>query len=283
MLSLKFSGWFQCRLSSDPDPYDEPRGISGDTRCLLGEPDLDRIIRFHNPIVQRTYCPPIGVFVTNVIQDNAVLSNNPLQGALLNFEDSPQFCGHNGIVAERGEEPIVPLTVSLSVNSMKILERKLSDTPPAFPFNLYRPNSVLHDIGDAPCGGLVIDFADIAEQTGIYNVEEIMKGRIEKLQEDLLRETDDVNRINIESRINSLNIWITKLPRSAIEFSVKVCWNLSLSGAIINTDSNTFIELGSVSDWLLSFWMGGWDNDGMCGFVNGLLVMPDGKLLSQNF
>jgi hypothetical protein len=26
---LKFGGWFQCRLATDPDPCDEPRGVSG--------------------------------------------------------------------------------------------------------------------------------------------------------------------------------------------------------------------------------------------------------------
>ena len=37
---LKFTGWFQCRLATDPDPTDEPRGVSGYVRAVAGEPDL---------------------------------------------------------------------------------------------------------------------------------------------------------------------------------------------------------------------------------------------------
>src|SRR5688500_5259039 len=37
---LTFRGWFQARLPTDPDPFDEPRGISGYAWALPGEPDL---------------------------------------------------------------------------------------------------------------------------------------------------------------------------------------------------------------------------------------------------
>ena len=49
MLRLRFGGWFQCRLATDPDPADEPRGVSGSIKALPGEPDLDRIIRLQPP------------------------------------------------------------------------------------------------------------------------------------------------------------------------------------------------------------------------------------------
>ena len=45
MIEIHFEGWFECRLATDPDPTDEPRGVSGWTYALAGEPDLDRIIR----------------------------------------------------------------------------------------------------------------------------------------------------------------------------------------------------------------------------------------------
>ena len=43
MLVIEFNGWFQCRLATDPDPYDEPRGVSGYVHAYAGEPDLDRL------------------------------------------------------------------------------------------------------------------------------------------------------------------------------------------------------------------------------------------------
>ena len=44
MIEVRYSGWFQCRLATDPDPYDEPRGVSGYLHAYVGEPDLDRRI-----------------------------------------------------------------------------------------------------------------------------------------------------------------------------------------------------------------------------------------------
>ena len=69
MLFIKFEGWFQCRLATDPNPTDEPRGVSGYMKALPGEPDFDRIIRFHSPLVERAYIPKIGVTVTKVAID----------------------------------------------------------------------------------------------------------------------------------------------------------------------------------------------------------------------
>lgn len=69
MIMMKFSGWFQCRLATDPDPSDEPRGVSGYMKALPGEPDLDRIIRFQPPIFQRSHTQGVGVIVRDVYQD----------------------------------------------------------------------------------------------------------------------------------------------------------------------------------------------------------------------
>ena len=44
-LWIKFEGWFQCRLATDPDPADEPRGVDGYIHAIPSERDLDRIIR----------------------------------------------------------------------------------------------------------------------------------------------------------------------------------------------------------------------------------------------
>ena len=43
-LVLEFEGWCSLRLPTDPDPSDEPRGISGYTFAFAGEPDFDRVL-----------------------------------------------------------------------------------------------------------------------------------------------------------------------------------------------------------------------------------------------
>src|SRR5438067_16813 len=103
---LGFSGWFQVRLATDPDPCDEPRGVSGYSWALPGEPDLDRIIRFQpNAPFLRAGCAPEvrpGVVVQHVSMSERELADHPLAHARVDLVDGPKFEGRNGIVAEDG-------------------------------------------------------------------------------------------------------------------------------------------------------------------------------------
>lgn len=44
-LTINFEGYWQCRQATDPDPSDDPRGVSGYTYAVGAESDLDLIIR----------------------------------------------------------------------------------------------------------------------------------------------------------------------------------------------------------------------------------------------
>ena len=46
-LDLGFEGYFMCRLTTDPDPTDEKRGVSGYTLALATEDDLDNWIQLN--------------------------------------------------------------------------------------------------------------------------------------------------------------------------------------------------------------------------------------------
>ena len=62
---LSFRGWALYRMATDPDPDIAPRGVSGYTFALPGEPDLDQIVYFQMPkhVKKRSFCPDIGVRV----------------------------------------------------------------------------------------------------------------------------------------------------------------------------------------------------------------------------
>src|SRR5437588_725803 len=107
---IKFNGWFQCRLATDPDPSDEPRGVSGYVHAVAGEPDLDRIIRLQtNGSMRRSHCPKIGVSVAGVYGDpRHEASRHPLLGAVVDLLDAPKFEGRNHVLAEDGFEAVVP-------------------------------------------------------------------------------------------------------------------------------------------------------------------------------
>ncbi len=268
MITFKFQGWFQCRLATDPDPADEPRGISGYMRCLLGEPDFDRVIRFHNPTVIRSHTPEIGVFITKVIADNEVLQAHPLIGAKFNLEGNPIFYGNNGVIADDGEEPIVPLIISIRQGD-ELLQRPLSDKTPEYPFAEHRPNSIAGRGYTKPGGGFVFESSDICEQTGIFNMDQVRQERIERLEQDFASATDPQLKYNTRTRIDFLKARTT--VQVLREFSARMHWNLCLKGNIANSIKSVYVPN---EPWTLHFWMGGWDSDGLCGYVNGVLQLP---------
>ena len=89
---LSFKGWAQCRLAVDPDPSNAPRGVSGYTFALPGEPDFDQIIHFQNgdDVIRRSFCPKIGVKVRGGVYYKAKVN-----GDVQEFEDrEPIDNGH---------------------------------------------------------------------------------------------------------------------------------------------------------------------------------------------
>lgn len=116
-LDVKFEGYFLCRLTTDPDPTDEPRGVSGYTLALAGEANLDNWIQL-NPsqeYLDQNFREPgptlvekgdinLGVKVTSttpgpdVYPDAAQLIGSPVN--LLPDPDAglPKFDGRNDIV-----------------------------------------------------------------------------------------------------------------------------------------------------------------------------------------
>lgn len=129
-ITIYFAGHFGCRLATNPDPFDEPRGRSGWTRAYPGEPDLDRVIRF-SPALQPVREPyiqqPVQVFRTSP-GDN----DNSLLGAAVELRDVdgrfPCFEGRDGIVAEARKERIFPLVVRVTSTAGLCIEKEYCKT-----------------------------------------------------------------------------------------------------------------------------------------------------------
>lgn len=116
-LSLRFRGWFQTRLATDPDSSQHSRGATGNSFAWVGEPELDRVIRFQpDGTVERTHCPPTGVEVFDaqileVGQERGVRVPEWL-GAKVALLGNPTFVGRNHITSEDGE-PIDPFELDV--------------------------------------------------------------------------------------------------------------------------------------------------------------------------
>ena len=121
LLQFEFSGWFQCRLGTDPDPARSGRGESGWTFALPGEPDLDGVIRFQAPVTPRVPGFKVGVMLDCVRKGDPT---NPVEkfgcrtiAVSLDSRDSrgPFFEPPNS-----GQEAFDPAILSFSCNGQPL-------------------------------------------------------------------------------------------------------------------------------------------------------------------
>lgn len=260
MMRLMFDGWFQCRLATDPDPADEPRGVSGYMRALPGEPDLDRVIRLQPPFFRRSHTPQIGVFVREVRKDRGRIREHPLVGAEVELLGEPIFKGENGIVAEDGKEPIVPFVVRVKGGNLA-LTRRPSNSPEyeEFPYEGLQP------------AGIVIAPGLVADATSVFDVRRHLDERIATLEEDKDNERDPTLLDNIGRRIDFLK---SPFALRAYDFIAPYLVTLGGDGWIEDPEGRLPDGVDVDKPWTIDFWMGGWDPDAACGFMRGYLAIP---------
>jgi hypothetical protein len=266
MLRLRFDGWFQCRLATDPDPADEPRGVSGSIKALPGEPDLDRIIRLQPPAFRRSHTPQVGVEVREVWLDGELAPQHPLAGAAVNLLGDPIFKGENGVVAEDGKEPIVPFVLRVARDRVA-LTRGTPDTPEYTRF----PYPGLQAFGIVPAPGR------IANATGIDDFQRCLDKRVERLEEDKEKEQDPTRLENIRRRISLLTEVDGRGQRTATRFfgaTLPYLVPLAGDGSVEDPEGRLGTNIELERPWTAEFWMGGWDPDAMCAFMQGYLSVP---------
>ena len=147
IMTIRFEGFWQCRMSTDPDPTLEPRGTSGYTVALPREGDFDRVIRTQLDQIplydgdesrhelRQPFPPylatlpdgstnrPFGVRVTGV--DNAPSPEVAalLKGAEFRLLDNPVFELRNQIVGDginRIAPPIVPFNLQIGPRRRRV-------------------------------------------------------------------------------------------------------------------------------------------------------------------
>ena len=259
MLRIHFEGWFQCRLATDPDPSDEPRGVSGWTFAVAGEPDLDRVIRLQDPVAVRSHGPTIGVSVRAVSLDGNQVADHPLVGARVDLLDAPKFEGRNGIAAEDTLEPIVPFRVCVSGSGVLIRRQDFDRDEADFRWRQPIPDAA-------------VDPAELAAATGIRDPAAYRRARRDALVGELGQTSDLVLRAALRKRIADLSV-----PRDIREFILRasLVYRFEIRGpADIRDPHYALPGLVDTSPWPVSFWMGAWDADALCGYMRGELDLP---------
>jgi hypothetical protein len=274
---IKFSGWFQCRLATAPDPTDEPRGVSGYAHALPNEPDFDRIIRLQpKDTIQRSHCQSIGVKVTNIWIDGSRADNHPLLGALVDFLDYPKFEGRNDILTREGEEAVVPINIQIKKDCF-LIQRKFDDT-------MNFPPSTINDFekfNNLKATGVHLHSATIQESTGIFDLYVVWQDRKSRLEADLQAATNEIEKSTLKARIKLLSN-SDRARDLARRFFARMLYSVSLSGSLTFNDPNGFLtgkpalnsDTNKPMDWSLEFWCGGWDADALSGYIEGYLGFP---------
>jgi hypothetical protein len=269
VLRLEFEGWFQCRLATDPDPADEPRGVSGWSFAVGGEPDLDRVIRFHDPVALRSEGPPVGVRVVHVRVAGGGRPDHPLMGAKVDLIGDPRFEGRNGLIAEDGREPVHPFHLRVSGGGMT-LER---DDP------LDRGGSPIHEVDPATLerrmgGGLQFG-PEVPAATGVTDPAAHLKRRLKTLRQARDVERDPDTRAALATRVWALEDEDTQRKRLAgLRGFVAYDFAIGEQGGSGTAAGGIDSDIDLSAPWPISFWFGGWDADTLCAYARGSLGVP---------
>lgn len=294
MLILDFEGWFQMRMATDPDPTDELRGVSGYTFALAGEPDFDAKIHLQPDepgVWEREFGPPgtpgpkVGVQVTRATRNRE--SAPELVGTKIAFLDA-QILEHNGLLVRDDYFIINPFRVRLTSGKDVLLERvdNLNPADPSMPEN--EATSAMLRRRQATT--FTPNSQQVADATGLESPANValIANRLQRKRnlEALLAMTpkkDAVKRIALESRIEQLGIveqwWNLSegtpgnrpIDRRAAQLALQLSgWNIDMNGEIF---ANT-LGADQSFPWNISFWMGGWDGDALCAYVQGTWTIP---------
>jgi hypothetical protein len=265
-----FDGWVQVRLATNPDPTDEPRGVSGYTFALPGEPDLDRVLRTHDPIAPRTHGPPIGVFVRTVTVDGVAVATHPLVGARLDLLGEPRFESVNEVMMEQGEEPLEPFDVQLVHGAFRLQRRAFLDPsqPAATVYTV--PRALLE-----PRRAQVNLATTILQQaTGGSDPVAFRHARLLLLEADLQVATDPIQRAALGRRISELEITDPNDHRTiSMEFIESRHFDLNGPTALVDP-AGWLGSLDTFETFACDVVMGAWDADALSAYYTGTLALP---------
>jgi hypothetical protein len=281
-LEIQFQGWFQLRLATDPDTTDEPRGVSGYTFALPGEPDLDRILRFQpDPALVRDGSPlvttsTVGVTVNEVALRGQAAPNHPLMNQPVSLPPDAMFHMRNYVLTDgdAGTECIDPFALTFGDPSAPMLSRNDVLYPPD-------PSASLWDVPLAWMrrrGGKFLPSPDIFQQvTGFDDPVAYRASRLVVLRELRATAADDgktVATAGYDRRIEQFLSYDSDDRRTkALTYSEHRAF--ALNGTDVVADAT---KLGGTVDadaeWPMELTQAVWDTDLLCGWAFGQLSVP---------
>ena len=296
-LIIQFSGWILMRIPTDPDPTDEPRGISGYTFAFGNEIDLNREISFQTPsnFQPRSHTFQIGVTVQSAARvDNQTKTPLPaLSGALVDLlKDKDSQIGarlenRNWTLTPAGFEPIIPFNLLIKGKGTDL---SLFRSAPLVASDPSKPvwqisEDILQAFGAA---GVSHEPVTIGNATGIWDSLQVAVDRLSELEKDLaelqkkkkLTPDEDVEKVIIQARIKELKYAVDHPNdrRIAARYYVERFY-FPMNGAAIVTGDQQKTLGGKIlydtkNPWTIGFWIGAWDPDALSAYILGALEIP---------
>ena len=279
MLDLHFEGWWQCRFATDPDPSDDPRGVSGPTFTVPGEPPFDRIVRLQDPIAPRyPHEDDIGVTVREVRAGKHPLPGHPLVGAAVSLPGDTQFLQRNLIFVTQPFQVFLD-PFDLQVAGAGIVLRR------AALWDVARPHLRLDDVFLEPdvvtprINTIEVQSAEVAEATGAMDYEGYRRRRAADLRAIRERTSDPTARAALDKRLRALanDATLVGAQLAATQFlGMQASYDFALNGAphVEDADGRLGGQVGTSQLWQVKFWLGGYDVDSLCGYMRGTLSVP---------
>ena len=271
LVVCSFTGWMQVRLATNPDPTDEPRGVSGYTFALPGEPDLDRVLRTSKPVAPRTHGPPIGVSVKRVAVDGIDVPAHPLIGAVLDLLDSPRFESVNEVMMEQGTEALEPFDVQLAHTGGFRLQRRAYLDPARPDLTMYTaPRALLVPRQATYSFGTQL----MAEAIGMTDPTAFRAQKLALVQAEYAIATDPAVRAGLERRISELSITDPSDRRTgSMKFIERRHYDLNGPTTLVDP-AGWLTTLDTGVTFACDVAMGSWDADALSFYATGTLSLP---------
>lgn len=270
LVVLSFSGFMQVRLATNPDPTDEPRGVSGYTFALPGEPDLDRILRTSSPQAPRTHAPPTGVRVTRVTVDGTPLATHPLVGATFDLLGASKFESVNEVMMEQGTEILEPFDVQLAHGAFRLQRRAYLD--PAQPeLTVYTaPRAAV----EARRASATMSTDMMVEVWHTTDPRVPRAQRLALLQADLAATQDPTTRAALARRVSELEVTDPSDRRLySMQFIERRHYDLNGPTALVDPEG-WLTGLATDVTFACDIAMGAWDCDALSFYATGTLSLP---------
>jgi hypothetical protein len=275
-LVLSFAGWCVMRLATDPDPTDEPRGVSGYTFAFAGEPDLDRVLHMQPPtnFTPRSHSPDLGVTVVSAERSDGQ-KVPALEGASVELLDEPRLENRNWVLTLPGFEPLVPFHLRISGDGVTIRR----DTP-------LNPEVPDQPVWEAPAEALAAQGANginyepetVGHATGIWDSLALVTERLAALQAERQNEPDPVKATALDGRIAELEIAVASKGEDrrvgARYFVERFAFPVEGETTIDGDGETLGGKIDVENPWTIGFWMGAWDPDVLCLYMQGALEIP---------